>query len=164
MRCSGDVRMYVCVCTHEYLQSSVKVWVHVLWGFFLLHVCKRQRDCGFLYYCQRVHMFGSETGWIQHSLRSLQSQAFPSGCEHLVNTLWPLYHPCILTSIAVERLLTNSVVNVKSLLLDAWGSPAQHAWHVTSIKSNDITKCCYVKLACMLWLRSCLSSNHTSWS
>lgn len=121
MRCSAGVHTCVRVHTRVYPQPSVShmclrtcgCMVCSAYFIVLLHACARLIDV-----CQCVHMFGSETGWMQHSLRSLQCQAIPSGYELLVNRLWPLYRPCILTSIAFQRSLSTSLVNVKSLLLE----------------------------------------------
>lgn len=144
-------RVYICshhspTCVPERVGACFCASVSVR----LLYV--RLSFSGLIYICQCVHMFGSETGWMQHSLRSLQCQAIPGGYEHLVNRLWPLRRPCFLTSIAVQRLLSTSVVNVKSLLLEqrelrlwmqSFGEDARLGTsNVPHIKFKDITKCC----------------------
>lgn len=100
-------------------------------------VHKAEQVCRFIYTRQRVHMQGSETGWMQHSLRSLQCQAIPTGCEHLVNGLWSLSHPCILTWIFVSRLLLCGeceILNGGAKLCRSWG---------LHIRFNNITKCVF---------------------
>lgn len=132
MRCSANTHMCICVL-HACVSAVIplphvlkNVWVSVfvllsecVWLLYCPAACvyEVEQVCGFKSICQCVHMFGSETGWMQHSQRSFQCQAIPGGCEHLVNRLWPPHRPCILTSITVRRLFSTSVVNVKSLTL-----------------------------------------------
>lgn len=116
-------RAHVCLCAHACTYCSHQSPTCVSERVGACFSCRpaacvheAERSCGFVYICHCVHMFDSETGRMQHSPRSSQSQAIPSGCEHLVNRLWPLRRPCFLTSIAVRRLLSTSLVDVKSLM------------------------------------------------
>lgn len=112
VHCSAYAHTRFRVHTRVYLQSPLSHMRLTTCGrlfvsdccIILLRVCTTLSR--FLYICQEVHMQGSETGRMQHSLRSLQCQAIPTGCEHLVNRLRSLSRPCILPLIFVSRLLS----------------------------------------------------------
>lgn len=98
---------HVCLSVHVCLSAvislphvSENVWVYVFCAF--VSVClpyfpacayEAERVCGFTYICQCVHLFSSETGWMQHSARSFQCQGHPqwmwASCKQTLAS--PLY-------------------------------------------------------------------------
>lgn len=116
---SECIRMYI--CSHQYptciqervgacfcsfaTEQCAKKWLHVCMR--RLWVYRTEGDC--------IYLAGRQADC--STLRSYQCQAIHSRCEHLVNRLCTLYCPCIFTSIAVDRSLSTSVVNVKSFFV-----------------------------------------------